>query len=122
MQDQMSSYVPSWAEYAFPLIHAVLVVAMDNGYQNIAIKLTNSENHRTELAFQDSLIVKLAVFQFVNNFSGLYYIAFAKKYVEGECDFGVGNCMDELAMQMGSWIQSAHQAFPHLQRRHAFAR
>ena len=103
MHDQVMSYVPTWAEYAFPFMHAVLVVAMDNGYQNIAIKLTNAENHRTQLQYQDSLIVKLAIFQFVNNFAGLYYIAFAKKFVEGTCDFGVkGDCMDELAVQMGS--------------------
>ena len=47
------------------------------------------------------MIAKLAAFQFVNNFSGLYYIAFGKSYVEGGGDFGL-DTMEELAMQVSA--------------------
>ena len=63
-----SSSEVGWIESLFPMVHSVWIVVLDAGYQNIAILLTESENHRTELQFQDSLIAKLAIFQFVNNF------------------------------------------------------
>ena len=63
-----SSSEVGWIESLFPMVHSVWIVVLDAVYQNIAIRLTESENHRTELQFQDSLIAKLAIFQFVNNF------------------------------------------------------
>ena len=40
--------------------------------------LTNWENHRTQTAYDDALIIKLFAFQFVNNYASLIYIAFFK--------------------------------------------
>ena len=37
------------------------------------------ENHRTQTQFEDSLILKLFGFQFVNSYSSLYYIAFFRE-------------------------------------------
>ena len=46
---------------------AVVIVIMDMVYQKVAIWLTNREGHKTDLMYEDSLIGKLFVFQFINN-------------------------------------------------------
>lgn len=76
-------------------IYSVIIVALDQQYQAVAHWLTERENYRTDLQFQDSLIAKLVVFQFINNFSALYHIAFVKKSLEGACDGD--DCGQELA-------------------------
>ena len=50
---------------------ACFIVGMDTIYQNIAIRLTNQEGHRTDVQFEDALVGKLFIFQFVNNFAPL---------------------------------------------------
>ena len=47
-------------------------------YQSLALKLNNWENHRTQLEFDNSLIVKNFAFQFVNNYFTFFYIAYMK--------------------------------------------
>jgi anoctamin-10/anoctamin-7 len=66
----------------------------------VAVRLNNRENHRTDTEYENSLIAKLFVFQFVNSFAALYYTAFIKQNVEGECTNG--GCMDELAVSVGT--------------------
>ena len=48
-------------------------------YSGIATRLNDAENHRTDTAFEDALIAKTFVFQFVNSFASLFYIAFIKE-------------------------------------------
>ena len=36
------------------------------------------ENHKTDTAYENSLVLKTAAFQCVNNFSGLFYMAFVQ--------------------------------------------
>lgn len=45
-------------------------------YQQLAVKLTNQENHRTDLEYQDSLITKIFIFQFINSFASFFFLAF----------------------------------------------
>jgi len=45
-------------------------------FDTIALHLTNFENPRTETDYDNLLSSKLFVFQFVNNFFTLFYIAF----------------------------------------------
>ena len=42
----------------------------------LAAKLTDWENHKTDTAYLDALIQKIVVFEFVNNYFSLLYIAF----------------------------------------------
>jgi hypothetical protein len=48
-------------------------------YDKIARKLTNFENHKTETEFENALIAKKFLFDFVNSYSGLFYIALIKQ-------------------------------------------
>lgn len=60
--------------------------------------LTDKENIETESEYQNSLTIKLFLFQFINSYASLFYIAFAKAHFEG-CE---PDCFYELAIQLGT--------------------
>lgn len=62
-------YVPS-------IIYAVVIEIMNWLYRYAAEFLTSWENHRLESAYQNHLILKVLVFNFLNCFASLFYIAF----------------------------------------------
>lgn len=82
-------------------------------YGELATALTNRENHRTDTEYEDSLIAKIFVFQFVNSYTSFYYLAFIAPYLprpggldddgtEGDYigDCGYDDCMIPLAINL----------------------
>lgn len=84
---------------ALGLVNAIQIQVMNYLYGNIAIDLTNRENHRTDTEHEDSLIAKLFMFQFVNSYASFFYIAFIKQYIGDPCP---GGCMQELCIQLST--------------------
>ena len=66
--------------YFISVANAVTIIVYNNIYGMIADCLVCWENHRTETEFQDSLIIKIFLFQFVNSYFSLYLTAFIKPY------------------------------------------
>jgi hypothetical protein len=64
------------------LINAIQIFVLNSVYKSVAQKLNDFENHRTESEYENNLIVKVFLFQFVNSFSSFVYIAFAKRFIE----------------------------------------
>ena len=102
--------VVSGVNFAGPvvsLINAVQIIVFNIIYAKLAKIMTNMENHKTENQYQDSYILKVFAFQFVNAFNSLCYIAFIKGYTE-EClatdddgkAYRTKNCMNELYTQL----------------------
>ncbi|KAI8995951.1 calcium-activated chloride channel-domain-containing protein [Gaertneriomyces semiglobifer] len=73
--------------------------------------LTDFENHKTETQYQDAFTTKALLFEFINTFGSLFYIALLKVWVmkkhitifnrsdwDDTCIYG--NCMVELTVQM----------------------
>uniref|UniRef100_A0AAR2LEF3 Anoctamin n=1 Tax=Pygocentrus nattereri TaxID=42514 RepID=A0AAR2LEF3_PYGNA len=58
------------------IIYAVVIELMNLLYRYAAEFLTHWENHRLESSFQNHLVLKVLVFNFVNCFASLFYIAF----------------------------------------------
>ncbi|GAA6099537.1 anoctamin-10 isoform X1 [Tachysurus ichikawai] len=58
------------------IIYAVVIELMNLLYRYAAEFLTDWENHRLESSFQNHLVLKVLVFNFVNCFASLFYIAF----------------------------------------------
>lgn len=58
------------------LLNAVFIMFWGDNFTPIAIRLTEKENHRTQTQFEDSLIAKSFVFNFVNAYASLFYVAF----------------------------------------------
>ena len=59
-------------------MNAVWITIMNAVYREVAVRMNDEENHRTETEHEDALIVKLFVFQFFNSYMALFYIAFVK--------------------------------------------
>ncbi|XP_052758038.1 LOW QUALITY PROTEIN: anoctamin-8-like [Galleria mellonella] len=57
-------------------ILAIIIWVEEEVYARIARWLNDKENYRLETKYENHLIVKIALFQFVNSFMSLFYIAF----------------------------------------------
>ncbi|KAJ8983111.1 hypothetical protein NQ317_001855 [Molorchus minor] len=68
--------LPLWLGYLPKIMLAVIISLMDEAYFKIAIWLNDKENYRLETKYENHLIGKVALFQFVNSFLSLFYIAF----------------------------------------------
>ncbi|XP_011212703.2 anoctamin-1 isoform X1 [Bactrocera dorsalis] len=94
------------------IIDLIVISMLDYVYTSLAVYLTNMEYCRTQTQYDESLTVKNYIFQFVNYYSSLFYIAFLKgKFVgypakynrilgfrQEECN--PGGCLMELCMQL----------------------
>ena len=67
---------PTYGGIAGGTIISVVIAIMNFVYGKVAVLLTNWENHRTESQYSGALITKMFVFQFVNSYSSLFYVAF----------------------------------------------
>jgi anoctamin-10/anoctamin-7 len=83
------------------IANAVQIQVMNMIYGGIAIRLTEYENHRTDTMYEDALISKTFVFQFVNSYAALFYISFVKPFIY-LIDPCLGPCMSELQTNLGT--------------------
>ncbi|KAK4879968.1 hypothetical protein RN001_008114 [Aquatica leii] len=60
-------------------VYAIVVYIINIYYRKLATYLTEWENHRTQSQYDRHRVVKLVLFEFVNNFTSLFYIAFVKQ-------------------------------------------
>ncbi|ETN61810.1 hypothetical protein AND_006515 [Anopheles darlingi] len=60
------------------LINLIIIMILTRIYHKLALYLTNMENPRTQTEYEDSYTVKIFVFEFMNFYSSLIYIAFFK--------------------------------------------
>lgn len=65
-----------WLSYVPKVLLAVVIALMDEAYFKVAIWLNDMENYRLDTEYENHLIYKVALFQFVNSFLSLFYIAF----------------------------------------------
>ncbi|XP_030197731.1 anoctamin-6 [Gadus morhua] len=95
------------------IISFVVIMILNILYERVAIWITDFELPRTKTEYENSLTLKMFLFQFVNYYSSCFYIAFAKgkvvgypkepvyllgKYRNEECD--PGGCLMELTTQL----------------------
>ena len=69
---------------------------MLNQYSKTA--LFTPQCFRTDTKFEDSMIGKIFMFQFVNSYASFFFLAFVAKYLPGGCG---GDCMETLAINLG---------------------
>ena len=63
-----------------PLTYGFMIPLLDAMYKKLATWLNRWENHRTETAYQNSLITKVVLFKLINAFCSLYYFAFSGRH------------------------------------------
>lgn len=61
------------------ICYSIFVAILTSFYDRFATYLTMMENHRTQSQYERHRVNKLIVLEFVNNFFGLFYIAFIKR-------------------------------------------
>lgn len=100
------------ASMSAAIVNLILIMALGKVYEKLALKMTQWEMHRTQTEFEDQLTFKVFVFQFVNFYSSIIYIAFFKGRFVGypghyTTFFGLrsedcnnGGCLVELAQQL----------------------
>ena len=59
-------------------INLVLILIFNYIYEAMAVWLTEKELHRTQTDFDNALTLKIYLFQFVNYYASIFYIAFFK--------------------------------------------
>ena len=64
-------------------LNTIVILVFNRIYGNVAYWLTNFENHRTNTAYERSLIMKTFLFSAISSYNILFYIAFAKRYQLG---------------------------------------
>ena len=57
-------------------LNAIFILYWGEVFTPVALRLTESENHRTQTEFEDSLISKSFGFNFINAYASLFYVAF----------------------------------------------
>jgi len=63
---------------AIAMVNAIQIQVYNLLYSYMADYLNNWENHRLQVTFENNMIVKKIVFQVVNSFASLFFIAFVK--------------------------------------------
>lgn len=81
-----SGDVPGFFSFLPKILLAVCIGILDEIYKTIAKWLNDWENYRMEETYWNHLIVKLVLFQFVNSFLSLFYIAFYLRDMDRLCD------------------------------------
>jgi len=90
------------------IVQAIIIGILNVLYGYMARALNDWENHRTQTDYDDQLIAKTFLFQFINSYISLFYIAYFKdrsvifnnKEYTDRCLFD--GCMTELANGLGS--------------------
>lgn len=112
-QAQIKQWTSTITSVTAACINLVCIIILGKVYLVIARALTNFESHRTQTEWEDSFTLKMFLFQFVNHFASLFYIAFFKGKLIGrpgmynreinkarqeECD--PSGCLIELLIQL----------------------
>ncbi|KAF9430418.1 Anoctamin-7 [Entomortierella beljakovae] len=95
------------------ILNLVVIMVLGTIYAKLAKILTDNENHRRATQHEDALIIKRFLFDFINFYSTLFYIAYFKDSIsstiaglniaglEGVKDSCAGeSCMGELTIQL----------------------
>ncbi|CAL8069690.1 unnamed protein product [Calicophoron daubneyi] len=68
--------------YTPKVLLALFIAVMDVCYKELAIWLTNFENHRLDVDYHNHLVGKLVLLHFMNSFYSLFYTAFYLRDIE----------------------------------------
>ena len=114
-EDTIKSNATLFISTTAACINLVCILLISHIYEYLAVRLTELELNRTQTQFDDSLSLKIYVFNFVNYYASIFYIAFFKGnrifvgypgkytrifgYRQEEC--GPGGCYMELCLQLG---------------------
>jgi anoctamin-1 len=74
----LQKFGPIFTSLTAALINLICILIFNMFYMRLAFYLTERELPRTQTEFDNSLTLKMYLFQFVNYYSSIFYIAFFK--------------------------------------------
>ena len=72
----------SWRSLIPAVLHVATIFTFNTIYRSVAIRLTKWENHQTQLAFSNSLILKRFLFEAFDCYVALFYLAFYERNID----------------------------------------
>ena len=113
-EDTIKSNATLFISTTAACINLVCILLIGHIYEKLAVRLTEMEFNRTQTQFDDSLSLKIYIFNFVNYYASIFYIGFFKGnrifigypgkytrllgYRQEEC--GPGGCYMEVCLQL----------------------
>ncbi|CAM6000140.1 unnamed protein product [Sphagnum balticum] len=76
--DTTRSGATLYLTFTAAILNLVVIMALEYVYERIARRLTEWEYPRTQRQFENSFTFKVYLFEFINYYSFLFYIAFFK--------------------------------------------
>ncbi|XP_052816111.1 anoctamin-10-like isoform X1 [Mya arenaria] len=58
------------------VVYAIVIAILNAIYRKVAVRLNEFENHRLQTSYDNNMILKLIMFEFINCFMSLFYVAF----------------------------------------------
>ena len=86
----------SMANLVTNIIYFLSIQTLTVFYSSIATFLNEYENYRTNTEYEDALITKVFMFQFINSYAACFYIAFVKPMLPSIDPCMNNDCMGEL--------------------------
>ena len=78
MYAYISNVIRTYQTHVHTYIHTHMHIYT---HRSLAEKLNQWENHRTDIKYENALIFKVFLFEFVNNFLAMIWIAFLSPYL-----------------------------------------
>ncbi|VDN42231.1 unnamed protein product, partial [Gongylonema pulchrum] len=110
--DSMRPFAAIFTSVTTAILNLIVILIMSYFYSYLALKLTDWEYPRTQSEFERSYTVKVFLFQFINYYSSIFYVAFFKGNFSGlpgrrvlglrpeDCDSA--GCMVELVILLAT--------------------
>lgn len=83
ISDSKSKFAPFIIPVTASILNLIAIYILNLICTYVANRLTRMEFQRTQMEFDDSLTLKIYLFQFVNSYSSIFYIAFFKGKLVG---------------------------------------
>jgi hypothetical protein len=72
----------TWRSLIPVALHVATIFTFNTIYRSVATRLTKWENHQTQLAFSNSLILKRFLFEAFDCYVALFYLAFYERNID----------------------------------------
>ena len=109
------AYISSLAigPYLAGALNAVAISTLNTAFRNAALQLNEWENHRKSSSFTAALVYKMFIFQFINCYFSLFFIAFVKPYGVTVLYVPPQECSG--ALRAGETLSAAQRCYDELQ-------